>query len=389
MNRTFKYLLNNKKQNAGVIIIFTLIMVIQLLITSELWFKYFPSEKKALSQACYGFEVNTVDKNGIDCMMSKYPKDLVNPLDVQLVGIGEQNHPELIFEQAIDITNPNHLKQLQETDSSFSENVRIYAPITGISEKRMYDKGSYDPTKLCDDTVVLLAMRQGVSWKNRSEFDVGNYLYVLGNSLKIVGVADIFEVSWEEESLPFEYLSNIDTVLKIAPKHEIIFQFEKPLSKQEEANLTTYVSEQFAVTNAKAPYTLEQSQIDSLKKLTTIAILCITLCFWLTIEFIWYVLERRQKEFRVYQICGASEITITKLILIHISVLCLISECLGWGCFCLLQKHSRLIQLDTVPMAFALINIISFWIIVMIVVSVNLFLEAMQRKKLGLSRSAR
>ena len=149
------------------------------------------------------------------------------------------------------------------------------------------------------------------------------------------------------------------------------------------------MSERFTVTRVNEPYILEQNQIKSLKRLTVVAILCIILCFWLTIEFIWYLLECRQKEFRVYQICGATGKYIVKLILIHISILCFVSEFIGWAIFIILQKHTGLVQLDSVPWPFALINLLSFWIIAITVVSVNLALEATQKRKLGISRTAR
>lgn len=389
MNRTLKYLLNNIRQNSGLIIVFTLIMIIQLLLTSELWFKYYPTGKKALSQACYSFEIEDFEKEDVLRVMVDYPKSMVKPLDVQLVGMGEQNHPELISENKFDETNPEYLTLMQDMDDSYSETVRIYAAITSLSERRINDVGSYDRSKLRDNAVVLLPMRFGVAQKKRSEFDVGKYAYVLGNSLEIVGVADIYEVSRAEYAFPFEYIGNINTVLKLTSKHEIVFQFEKPLKSEEESRLIAYVVKHFTVTSTKGPYVLEQDQLESLKRLTTISTLGIILCFWLTIEFIWYVLECRRKEFRVYQICGATEKHITKMILIHISILCFISECLGWGVFCLLQKFTMLIQLDNVPWLFALINILLFWIIAMIVVSLNLAIEALQKKKLGISRTAR
>lgn len=389
MNRTIKYLLNNKKQNAGLIIVFALIMIIQLLLSSELWFEYYPTGKKALTQACYSFEIEDFEKEDVLRVMVDYPKSMVKPLDVQLVGMGEQNHPELISENKFDETNPEYLTFMQDMDDSYSETVRIYAAITSLSERRINDIGSYDRSKLLDNSVVLLPMRFGLSQQKRSEFDVGKYAYVMGNSLEIVGVADIYEVSRAEYSFPFEYIGNINTVLKLTSKHEIVFQFEKPLKYEEETRLIAYMVGHFSVTNIKEPYVLEQNQLDSLKRLSTISTLGIILCFWLTIEYIWYVLESRQKEFRVYQICGATGKYTIKQILIHISVLCFISECLGWAVFCLLQKFTMLIQLDNVPWLFALINILLFWIIAMIIVSLNLAIEALQKRKLGISRTAR
>ncbi len=389
MNRTFKYLLNNKRQNAGVIIVFMLIMVIQLLLTSELWFNYFPSGKKVLSQACYSFEVEDVDKEIIARLMTDYPEGIARPLDVQFAGTGVQDHPELISEHIINKGDPDYLALFQDADEVYSETVRIYAPITEFSERRINDKGSYDLSRLDNDSIVLLPVKRGVYQQSRSGFDVGKYLYVLGNSLEIIGVADIYEVDREENPISFEYIGNTDTVLRLTSQYEIVFQYDKPLTREEETGLNAYMFERFNVINIKAPFVLEQSQLDSLKKLTAIAVLGITLCFWLTIEFIWYVLERRQKEFRVYQICGASGKYITKQILIHISVLCFISECLGWAVFLMLQKFTRLIQLDNVPWAFAMINILSFWIIAMIVVSINLALESIEKRKLGISRTAR
>lgn len=389
MNRTIKYLLNNKKQNAGVITVFSLIMVIQLLLTSELWYEYFPSGKEALSQACYSYKVEDVDKTVLANLMTDYPKGIVKPSDVQLAGTGVQDHPELISEHVLKKDDPEYKTLLQDTEDISTETIRIYAPITEFSENRINDKGSYEFSRLGNDSIVLLPVKMGIHKGERSGFEVGKYLYVLNNSLNIVGVADIYEVKNEEYPISFEYIGNTDTVLRLTSEYEIIYQFEKPLSSEEEQLLESYMAERFSVTDISKPYVIEQNRLDSLERLTIVSILGIILCFWLTIEFIWYLLELRQKEFRVYQICGAGGKYITKLILIHISVLCFISECMGWAVFGLLYRFTRLIQLESIHWAFALINILFFWIIAILVVSVNLAIESIEKRKLGISRTAR
>ena len=232
MNRTFKYLLNNKRQNAGVIIVFMLIMVIQLLLTSELWFNYFPSGKKVLSQACYSFEVEDVDKEIIARLMTDYPEGIARPLDVQFAGTGVQDHPELISEHIINKGDPDYLALFQDADEVYSETVRIYAPITEFSERRINDKGSYDLSRLDNDSIVLLPVKRGVYQQSRSGFDVGKYLYVLGNSLEIIGVADIYEVDREENPISFEYIGNTDTVLRLTSQYDIVIQYDKPLTRE-------------------------------------------------------------------------------------------------------------------------------------------------------------
>ena len=106
-------------------------------------------------------------------------------------------------------------------------------------------------------------------------------------------------------------------------------------------------------------------------------------------SFIWYVLENRQKEFRVYLICGSSYLYIVKQIILHISVLCIVAELIGWCIFFLIINCTRMVALKTVPFGYAFINSISFWFLLLIVMSVFLMKDFIQKQRLGLSRITR
>ena len=383
MNRTLKHIWNNKKTNLEVIIVLSIILVIQLYLVAELWSSFYPEGNKVLSESCYSFVVNNPNETNLNDLMVVYPKDMIVPLDIQFVGTGVQNHAMVITAVPYD---EEKYKELISNEFGNPQDIRLYAPLTPFSEKRINNIGTYDSLSVNNGSVVLVD--NVFDSYSKSKMNNDKYVYIAGSAYKISGGINVYEVEWNEE-IQFKFISNVKTVLKSTSNYEIIFQFDKPLKPIDYSRLSDYVDSKFEVIDTKLPYTLNQKQTDDAKTYTLIILSSVVLCLFLTMSFIWYVLENRQKEFRVYLICGSSYLYIVKQIILHISVLCIVAELIGWCIFFLIINCTRMVALKTVPFGYAFINSISFWFLLLIVMSVFLMKDFIQKQRLGLSRITR
>ncbi len=383
MNNTLKHLVNNKKQSLGIIIILAIILFVQLYLTSELWVAFYPSGKEKLNESCYSFVVSDPTPKALETMVKSVPADITGILDIQLVGTGLEYHDQLITAEVFD--EQQYKEWFPEEYGETYQEIRLIAPLTPLSSKRINNYGSYDPSKINDSTIILLD-----NWRTYSDSQlfIGKYVYISGEPYEIVGAADIYEVEWDNE-IYNKYIGSIGTVLKTTSRYEVVFQFDKPLKNSMYKKLLAFVEESFEVTDAEMPYVLNEEESNDVTRFSAEILICIAVCLFLTMDFIEYVIENRKKEFRVYLICGASSFYNVKLIFYHVSLLCLFAEITGWTTFILLMQLTRLVAFDKIPLAFALINIFSFWILLMIVMIIYLIKDHIQKRKLGLSRIAR
>lgn len=378
MNSTIKYILNNMRINIIVILIIAMVFIIQLMLTLELWTSFYPAGSSSLSGACYGFEIAKAEKEDIQDVILEYPSDLVNPLDIQLAGYGSQNHFQLITD--------NMLSE-EEFDTNWlsdypTDYIELYAPLTQLSEKRINQIGSYDSSEIKSDTVVLIDHNLSIS-----DINLNNYVYISEQPYLIVGIADVFEADWDNKG--YQYLCSIDTVLESTSRHVLVFQYNEPLKNSDYDQLLSYVTESFEITEIYMPYVLDTEQSAMSQRLILEVIILVIVCLCLIMSFIDFVIETRNKEYRIYRICGARGFNIVMMIVLHISFLCVIAETISWAVFFLIMHYTKLTALDSIPIQWALINSLLFWALLIIVLLLYRCKDHIQIRRLGLSRTVR
>ena len=262
-------------------LILTVVFLISTAALSDVMSLYL--ERKAdnpLSETRYEFVFKSEKADVFDEMMNNLPADL-------------QDYKELQIRSAMGIA---------------IEPIKLVAFIPDICEER--EEYLYSGNSIRDLKYGELYFEDFAATDLHIDYNADRVTF-FDNRYDLCGVGAIIDGSASSDDLDSFYTCVYCTpemFFEIANKFQaVVFQFHKPLSAREEAELTDYMNSMFEITEYNRPYGLDDYGKQEVSKTAFSAVIILAACLVCTAEIVDFYLSLFDTERKVRRLCGASD----------------------------------------------------------------------------------